>query len=152
MPTYSIRDADYDDIPAVADLAKQFFIETRLSMLGGILDDRMVEDLTADLIYMDDGMVKVGIDNSGRIVGIVSGILIGHMLFAGPKVAQEPMWYVLPDHRNSKLGLKLLKAYEDWARDRGCKHCIVDCLDPSIEGLISKLGYKAMERKFIKEL
>lgn len=58
-------------------------------------------------------------------------------------------WYVVPDYRRQKVGARLVRAAEDWARRLGLKEMASDC---EINNEISlkahlALGYEEVERQ-----
>lgn len=57
-------------------------------------------------------------------------------------------WYVVPTHRQSGIGRKLVEAAEDWARGKGCTEM---ASDTEIHNTLSqiahaRLGYAEVER------
>lgn len=57
-------------------------------------------------------------------------------------------WYVVPTHRQSGIGRKLVEAAEDWARGKGCTEM---ASDTEIHNTLSqiahaRLGYAGVER------
>lgn len=77
-------------------------------------------------------------------------------LFTGDKIAVELWWFVLPAHRGGRSAIGLLKAYEQWARDRGCRRCNMihlESLQPEKIGrLYSSMGYSKVETAWSKSL
>ena len=59
-----------------------------------------------------------------------------------------------PEHRGSKLAIKLLREFERWGKERGASHVVMS--DLVIEGgtpagqLFEKLGYVLVERSHVK--
>ncbi|WP_149343232.1 GNAT family N-acetyltransferase [Neorhizobium sp. P12A] len=90
------------------------------------------------------------------VSGIARGVLAaqaGAHQFAAIKVASEIMWWIDPNNRGS-VALKMLAAYEDWARDRGCAFAAMVGLgsDPAVGALYERRGYQPAERHFMKSL
>ncbi len=93
----------------------------------------------------------------GEVVGLIAGVVtIGEHIFSEDKTAVELVWYVTPDHRSSSGSLRLIKAYEKWAKLVGCTQSTMSNLvNPSMDRLTkiyNKLGYTLTEQTFTKEL
>ena len=89
-------------------------------------------------------------------VGLLAGVITEqHPLWHGIKIASELFWYVHPDHRG-KNSLKLVKDYETWAKENGCKYVTMahfyNELGTKLSDLYSRLGYKEVEVSYLKEL
>ncbi|NGN45187.1 GNAT family N-acetyltransferase [Mesorhizobium sp. CGMCC 1.15528] len=72
----------------------------------------------------------------------------------GPfKVATEIMWWIEPAHRG-RAALRMIGAYEDWARAQGCAFANLVGLgsEPVTTNLYERCGYAAAERHFMKPL
>jgi GNAT superfamily N-acetyltransferase len=71
----------------------------------------------------------------------------------GKMAATECFWYVHPDSRGR--GTSLLKAYEQWADEQGCKKKIMvhlmDSMSDRLKNLYERKGYRAMEVHYVKE-
>ncbi|WP_041653509.1 aminoglycoside 6'-N-acetyltransferase [Allomeiothermus silvanus] len=57
-------------------------------------------------------------------------------------------WYVVPTHRQSGIGRKLVEAAEDWARGKGCTEMASDTKIHNTLSQIAhaRLGYAEVER------
>lgn len=73
-------------------------------------------------------------------IGAIGGILSPNVFNPQYTVLSEVFWYVLPEHRNSRAGLLLLKALEDRAKE---------CSDELILSLLSSspVQIKTMEKR-----
>ena len=69
-------------------------------------------------------------------------------------VASEFFWYVKPEHRGG--GIRLLKAFEKWAREQGADRIIMthlaDSMPEGLKKLYIRLGYEELETNYIKEV
>ena len=72
----------------------------------------------------------------------------------GEMLATEFFWFVNPESRGS--GLKLLKVFEKWAKEKGCKKVIMvhlsDSMPEKIRNIYLRFGYKVAETHYIKEV
>jgi GNAT superfamily N-acetyltransferase len=90
--------------------------------------------------------------------GIIAGLAGGMgslWLNLGTPVATELAWWVEEEHRKSPVALRLYKAFEKWAHDKGVTTIIMS--DLVIEGhapaekLFNKMGFSVVERSHIKK-
>jgi len=78
----------------------------------------------------------------------IRGVIAGFANFDFERnclVAVEAHWYVLPEHRGSTIGIRLLRQFEKWAMLKGCKQ-IVCAYTPAtapnfMPEMYAKLGY-----------
>lgn len=89
----------------------------------------------------------------GKIVGGL-GCIKYPDLHDGVLTAVETVWFVHPDYRG--YGMKLFDAYEQWAKNNGCKKIamihMVDSYPEILEKLYRRRGYRLMEKHYIKEI
>jgi GNAT superfamily N-acetyltransferase len=111
---------------------------------------------------MADAMFRATLDDRDKVCllyvvdDVPRGILAAHAglhHFTPIKIAQEIIWWVDPDYRGSSA-LKMLSAYEEWARERGCVFAGMVGLgaDPAPSALYQRRGYEPTERHFLKLL
>lgn len=74
--------------------------------------------------------------------------------FAPIRLASEVMFWVDPGHRGTSAAVRMIAAFEDWARSRACHLCHMVGLgsDPAVGRLYARCGYQAAERHFMKSL
>lgn len=88
--------------------------------------------------------------------GLAAALAYPHYFNAREKTAQELFWWVRPEKRGGPIGVRLLRALEQWARSRGCKTLSMICLpalsESPAERMYQRLGYRASERSYIKRL
>lgn len=106
-------------------------------MSGPISVDRAhTANTVARLIASPDGFVAM--TDGGFIAGCLTPTLINPGL-----IAQEMGWF-----SKDKSGLQLLRAFEEWAAERGA---MLIQLSTGAEGLdLSRLGYRLTERAWVK--
>lgn len=86
------------------------------------------------------------ISESGFILGVATGFLFGPY-----KLASEIAWWVEPEARGTGEGLKLLEAFEYWAKNVAeCKLVSMTSLNKTVEKYYKKNGYKLYERAYMK--
>lgn len=96
-------------------------------------------------------------EKDGKIEGLLAGMVTsGVHWFSENKCAAELAWYVRPSARQGTGPIRLLMAYEKWAKLVGC--CKVSMM--VIEGdsrqtlskMYRKLGYESTEETFVREI
>lgn len=95
-----------------------------------------------------DGTVFVS-DRDGQVIGVIALCLIRHPL-SYELSATELVWFVAPEHRGH--GLRLLRAAEEWAIRQGATRLSLVAPTTQTERIYGRLGYRAMEPIFIREL
>jgi GNAT superfamily N-acetyltransferase len=142
-----IRHATPGDIGQIAVLGERFISESHYHRLIGINPDalRSVAEL---LIREDHGLLLVD-EFYGELAGMIGMIATIHPTSWEP-VASELFWYVPPEARGG--GLKLLLAGERWAREFGCKRCIMVSPNARVGALYERLGYELLETSWIKDI
>lgn len=131
-----IRTASAQDIPAVIDL-----IEKLAASVNGLCVDRIKAGETlAGLLADPAGMVLVS--GGGFIAGRVADTFISRDL-----VAYEMGWFA-----EDRSGLRLLRAFEVWARERGAVMIAMSCNGGAAQRILERSGYGAMETKMVKRV
>lgn len=136
-----IREATFNDIPAIMALGREFADEAGVTARVG-WDDASVWDLLAGLIENPDGILLVS-DN-----GMIGGMVYPHP-FSGLRVFAELFW-----RAKDGKGLALLEAAEEAAKARGAKRMAMIAMDDMerTRRLYSRIGYAPVEVQFMKEL
>lgn len=95
-----------------------------------------------------------GVVAMGREKGIIllsdHGILIGYvnsLVFSREPIAMELAWYATDGQ-----GMKLLKAFEYWARLVNCKKISLSTMSLRLDRMLTKRGYKLTEMSYLKDL
>jgi GNAT superfamily N-acetyltransferase len=113
----TIRFAKVEDVPALVEGGRRMHALTRFRELR--YDEPKVARAFADLIRLGAGkyVFFVAKDSAGRIVGALIGVLEQH-LFTDQLTASVMHYDVLPESRMGGYGVRLLKAFEQWAANR----------------------------------
>jgi|SwirhisoilCB1_FD_contig_61_1230484_length_13407_multi_3_in_0_out_0_8 hypothetical protein len=138
--------ATTEDIPEITNMAMDFLEVSGYADLG---NEKTITKLITDVVTSSQTekiiLLKPDI---GFIAGIATPFLFGDCL-----LATEIAWWVNPDSRGSGEGLKLLGAFEYWAKHVAeCKLISMSSLDKEIEKYYKKNGYKLYERAYMKVL
>ena len=143
-----IRPASHTDIPRLVDLGHRFMAESGYDRF--LPRSRQAQaDLARMLIEAPNGLVLVYENDVDVITGMI-GIMATNHPHAGIPVMSELFWYVEPGARG--VGVRLLKAAEDWARSNGVKKSLVVAPDGRVADFYRRMGYARIEEQFIKDL
>jgi GNAT superfamily N-acetyltransferase len=140
-----IRKATIEDLPGLIPLCLAFARESENIRL----DPNAWLNTWTQLISGEIGVIFILDDNHG---------FIGGLKYPDPNTgeltATEMFWYVDKPRRGK--GLTLLKKFEQWAQDQGCKNAIMvhltDIMPSALKRIYQRKGYREIETHFFKEL
>lgn len=110
-----IRHATPTDIPALLTLAKTMHAESRFTILD--FDMQKMRSLFEHLEAHENGALLMA-ESAGTAIGFVAAG-IAQDYFGNSVMAFEYGVYVAPAHRGSMAGVRLIKTFLAWARERG---------------------------------
>lgn len=112
----------------------------------------VVETVFANAIDDENYLVLV-LDVNGSIEGMLLAACVAPWMLS-KTFAVELAWFVRKTSRDGRSAIKMVKAYEAWAKSKGIKKvCMSDLTD--IQGLgklYNRLGYSLTETSYIKEV
>lgn len=145
-----MREGRPDDIDWLVTQLREFsrFFGTRLPLFG---DEAFVR---AGLeVQIRDHFVAVAVDERGTQLGFIAGILTPHMYNPAIKILCETFWWVMPEHRGTSAGARLLmefvafgKARADWLGFTLEHH------SPVREETLIRHGFHLHERHYLMEV
>lgn len=144
-----IRTATPDDVFDILILAKEFSKEAPQS-------HKWNKEKTEQFILsalQNTNMTIFVIDVDGEIEGALVGIL-SELYMSYTVQATELAWFVSKDYRGKPASLKLIKAFEKWAKESGANQVGMGDIEgiSSLEKLYNRLGYERAETVYLKEL
>lgn len=153
--TKTLKVAQPDDITKITALIKEFY---DMSPFTGLTfsEARVVDQLQRITVDPHNYICLLSMDGD-EAVGLIVGMKVMPS-FSEELVSCELAWYVKPEHRKSRRGLELLRAYEEWSKQVGCKFAqfallMSDQLDPeTVEKIYNIRGYRKTEQGFQKAL
>ena len=91
-------------------------------------------------------------DVEGKAQGVLMAAWAEHP-FGPVRMARETVWWIEPDYRGL-AAVKMLDAYELWARDAGCNYVGMAGMgdDPDVGKLYQRRGYQIAERHYLKAI
>lgn len=145
-----IRPATLSDKEAVIGLLREFFGQTEYSDLGW--SQKSIEDIVERLITTDSAVILV----SDGVTGLIGGYLTPYWMNMDKVFAQEMFWYVSKEHRGGSLGIRLLNAFQEWAKDGGADYCVMSSttnLNPSgVGNVLKRSGFVPVDISYWKRL
>lgn len=101
------------------EMGRAAFSESTFSDLVSYDEGKML-NVARTYSVSDDKVLIVARDGDGATIGVFAGYSLP-FYFSDDKIARDVLWYVVPEHRASGVGIRLLVLFERWARDRGSK-------------------------------
>lgn len=146
-----IRQATIEDLPRIEACALEFYAASRI--LGRLpFDLEKFVGAWTDLIRHGIGVMFIA-EESGEVTGALGGVIYPD-LYSGIPVATEFFWTVRQQFRGP--GVRLYKAFEAWARERGCAEIrmvhLMDSMPERVAKFYRHFGYEQSEVHFVKGL
>lgn len=141
-----IRSALLADVPRLVEMGTHFLRASPYA--AHIAENAQQMDALATQMVTTDGMTVL-VAETDRIVGML-GLVASPNFLSGELTAGEVFWWMEPDARGA--GVRLLKAGEQWARDRGAVSLQMIAPDAHVEQFYQRVGYVPIERTFIRRL
>jgi GNAT superfamily N-acetyltransferase len=145
----TLRRAAIEDLPALSECAREFYASS--DVLKEFNISRFCETWTG---FLNSGMGVIFILCEGaEIRGTISGVAYMEP-YSYAMIAQEFWWYVLKDSRGA--GIRLYRAFEQWARERGCSVLrmghLVDSMPEKVGHFYERIGLHREEVVYSKAL
>ncbi len=152
----TIRAATLEDINEVHLICREFQAISPYSS-HMISDEKFYEFLEFYLTPKPEEHMVLVYETEGDIQGILAGIMtVGSHFFSESRVATELVWFVREEHRRGMAPIRLLRAYEAWAKLMGASKVSLTAVDNKHREMLTqmykKLGYKSTEETFVREL
>jgi GNAT superfamily N-acetyltransferase len=148
----TIRTATHDDAFACAEMGMPFVEYTEY---GSFLKPT-IEELEQVVHRMIDGGVVFIAKDGDKMAGMMIAAMTSFWITPSTKVAAEFAWWVNKEYRGGRAGLKLLHAFEEWAKENGASVVVLSDLvingDEPLKNLVGKLGYTLTERTHVKRV
>lgn len=145
-----IREATIDDIAPITEMALLFWQESPFNIPA---DEETIKRF-AEHCLEQNLLCVLELDNvvEGFAAGI-KGVMLGD---SNVTCGNEVAWWVNPEHRGGKNGIKLLRFLEDMAKNADIRFWTMAFMTSSmpevVEGIYQKLGYVKTEVSYTKEL
>lgn len=91
------------------------------------------------------------LDRPEGVAGVLMAATFDHPFGAG-RMAKETVWFIAPSARG-RDGLRMLDAYEAWAKEQGCRSVGMASLTTNdVSRIYERRGYVPVETHFLKPL
>ena len=147
-----IRRATQDDIPSLVRMARHFI---KYAPHSALMEPNEEELVAQSRMIVDTPMFGVFVaDVDGELVAMFVAV-IGPVWFSPSRMmASELAWWVEPHARNTPIAFRLLKAYEDWAKENNADCMFMASLEmdhgPNVERMLTRFGYAKSETQYFK--
>jgi GNAT superfamily N-acetyltransferase len=144
-----IRSATPDDVFDILILAKEFSKEAPSSHKWNKEKTEQFILSALQNTNMTIFVIDVGGEIEGALVGLLSELYMSYTV-----QATELAWFVSKDYRGKPASLRLIKAFEKWAKEGGATQIGMGDIEgiTSLENLYNRLGYERAETVYLKEL
>lgn len=145
----TLRQATIGDLPRLSQCGEEFSASSRV--LSNFDMKRFRETWTA--LLSGDSAVIFLLCEGDEILGTIGG-MAHRDLISDEMIAQEFFWYVLKGSRGA--GIRLFRAFESWAKERGCNRLrmgyLVDSMPEKVAGFYERMGLDREEVIYSKGL
>lgn len=144
-----IRVADISDRMPVLDLCQKFMKESEYPFS---IDYMKMRDSFNEIVGNNDYKIFL-YDGPSKPVGmLIAGVATTP--FSSDRVGTELAWYVDKEYRGKAGAIKLIKEYEEWAKERQCKFITLSCIPKlnDLDVVYNRLGYELTEKSYVKRL
>lgn len=145
-----IRLAEEKDFDDILDLCEAFWQHT-------VFDDPFEGEHCLGMMQLslEHGLLAV-LEIDRKIVGFVAGIKAPLLGSSKIMCGTELAWWVKPEHRQGRNGIRLLKYIENLARLEGIKYWHMVSMQSSmpekINRMYEKMGYALTEMTYLKRV
>jgi len=144
-----IERATTDRLRELMPLIEEFYASSKF--LNRFNPDHC-EKMWINLITNNIGIIFLLIEHE-KITGFLAALKYPD-INSGELVGTEMAWFVKESQRGR--GLLLLKEFEKWAKEEGCKKItmgfLIDLMPEKVQRVYENMGYKASETHYIKEI
>ncbi len=146
------RVARFTDAHRVVDLCAKFHGES-YQRFADFDFAKMYEWVVARIDAEDSEVFTCwcGDDLVGGLIGMAYCYPYSNTLVAG-----DYLWYVVPKHRGGMVGVRLMKMFEEWARDIGVQHISTGATsgisNERSGALLARLGYTPLGMTMQKDI
>lgn len=145
-----IRQATLDDKEEIIHLIGEFFEES-LSEYKLTLDSETIGKTTIDFIC---NKIVIVAEKDKKIIGVIGGLISPSIFDSNQLFAQEFIWYVSKNERESSIGIRLLKAFEEECKRQKANLISMIRMNnlyaDTLDRFYKMRHYKLMENHYIK--
>jgi len=144
----SIRAVTPDDVPAIVRMGLRF-AQTEYHAYMPMTAESL-NAFVRSLLINPDAHCQIA-EAHGVPVGMMASLIYFQPMF-GAWIGTEIAWWMEPEARGSRLALKLLRAAERWAMNRGAVRFQMIAPTDHVAAFYERLGFRRLEIHYEKEL
>ena len=145
-----LRQVETAELPKLTECFAEFCRATRF--VRGFDMGRFAA-LWSGLLESKAGVVFGLFDEAGEIQGMLGGLAYPEP-YSAELLATEMFWFVRAEERGG--GIRLYRAFEQWAREMGCSQIrmvhLLDSMPERLEKVYRRWGFKAAEVHYVRDL
>jgi len=148
----NIRKVTEEDLLDLSILSKQFAREAKQNGYNLTFEASKFKESFLSIVNHPDYFYYLA-EVNGDVVGFFLGAKF-QPLFSADVLAVEMFWWLEKEHRGNRVSLKMLKAFEVWAKETGASEVSVSDLQgvKNLDSLYKRLGYTKSEVTYKKDL
>jgi N-acetylglutamate synthase-like GNAT family acetyltransferase len=147
-----VRDATAEDEDAVLEMARQFVAFAPYADTFTATDEELRMTISQFIMSAKSFVAEV----DGKVVGMLAAVLTPVWYAPSHKAAVELAWWVDPAHRKGMSGIRLVQAFEKWAKEQGASMVSMSNLEVDDNGLVANMlnrfGYRMSEQTHSKRI
>jgi GNAT superfamily N-acetyltransferase len=147
-----IRMATASDEEAILTMAREFAAFAPYHSFITPTDD----ELRATIRYFIEHATVFVADSDGKVIGMLWAILSPMWYAPRSSIATELAWWVAPSHRRGTAAIRLVQAFERWAKDQGAVLISMSNLQVGnayeVSAMLTRLGYSLTEQTHTKRI
>ncbi len=146
----TVRRARLEDRDRLVELCAHFVAGSRYSQFLKVKPTALQE--LVDRVLRLPGAVAFVAEHDGLIVGMIGAFALEEPV-SHETIVDELAWWVEPAYRNGTVGPKLLRALENWGRQKAIRFCkMIAPAESSVGAYYERTGYQPLETSYIKRL
>ena len=139
------------DIPLMARLGRQYWETSNFKTLNFSIKKCHA---LGEIMLVDKRYFAIVAEEESKIIGMFMGY-ISEWPFGDEYIATDLLVYIDPLYRKGATGLRMLKEFEQWAKEQGVNQLRPGTSVGNKKQLLSfyrRLGYKTVGYSFLKEV
>jgi GNAT superfamily N-acetyltransferase len=145
-----VRDGVVEDLPAVVEMAREFWKET---MYQEEFDGDYVEFMAS--MAIEHGLLAI-LEIDGKVEGFTAGLKSPLLACADVLGGTEIAYWINPEARRGRNGIALIKHIEGMAKAQGVKYWNMIAMESSMPETVARiygaLGYEKSETSYTRIL
>lgn len=150
-----LRQFEYKDVEELTRLGVINHLESRFGKIVPVNEDS-IQKLIFNVLTDEDSHIGIVALDGEKIVGYMIGFITNYSFNEDAYYAADEMVYVIPEYRGKLVGKRILKAFQDWAKRKGCLEAVIGTISEiateRTKKLYSKLGFTEVGSLFRKRI